>query len=309
MAVTADAPGLRAAQDSAWRGMFLSAIYPGLIFLIGSFLVSESPRWLLGRGRVAEARKALGRSRSVEEADAEFAEMQKARPATQATTKGEGTLFQRRYVIPFVLTCAVLGLTQATGINSVLQFLVVILQKAGLPAAEAAEKATYVTAVNVAFTIVGLLLVDRLGRKALLKIGTATIALSLLAAAAIFWRLESGAMTAGNGPGLAVMVALMAFIAGFATGPGVCVWLALSELMPTRIRSLGMGIGLLINQGISTAIAALFLPVVRDHGYATMFVFWAVCTVGYFAVAAWFLPETKGKTLEEIEAHFARRAA
>ena len=101
-------------------------------------------------------------------------------------------------------------------------------------------------------------------------------------------------------------LAVAVFVAGFATGPGVCVWLALSELMPTRIRSIGMGIGLLINQGISTAIAAMFLPVVKSHGYAAMFAFWAVCTVGYFLVAARWLPETKGRTLEEIEAEFAR---
>ena len=92
----------------------------------------------------------------------------------------------------------------------------------------------------------------------------------------------------------------------FTRGPGVCVWLALSELMPTRIRSAGMGIALLVNQGVSTAIAAVFLPVVGNHGYFAMFLFWAGCTVVYFITAAFFLPETKGKTLEEIEAHFER---
>jgi hypothetical protein len=97
----------------------------------------------------------------------------------------------------------------------------------------------------------------------------------------------------------------MVFVAAFATGPGVCVWLALSELMPARIRSFGMGLGLLINQGISTLIAALFLPVVHRHGYAVMFVGWALCTIGFFLVAALLLPETKGRTLEEIEAGFA----
>jgi len=82
------------------------------------------------------------------------------------------------------------------------------------------------------------------------------------------------------------------------------VWLALSELMPTRIRSAGMGIALLVNQGVATAIAAVFLPVVGNYGYFAMFLFWAACTVIYFVTAAFFLPETKGKTLEEIEEHF-----
>ncbi|RYD22393.1 MAG: MFS transporter, partial [Verrucomicrobiaceae bacterium] len=94
------------------------------------------------------------------------------------------------------------------------------------------------------------------------------------------------------------------FVASFAAGPGVCVWLALSELMPTRIRSNGMSVALLINQAVSTAIAATFLPTVVKFGYSTIFFGWAACTVVYFITAAFFLPETKGKTLEEIEEHF-----
>jgi hypothetical protein len=94
------------------------------------------------------------------------------------------------------------------------------------------------------------------------------------------------------------------FMASFAIGPGVCVWLALSELMPTRIRSNGMSVALLINIAISTTIAAVFLPTVGKFGYSTMFFVFAGCTVVYFITATFFLPETKGKTLEEIEEHF-----
>lgn len=104
-----------------------------------------------------------------------------------------------------------------------------------------------------------------------------------------------------------VAAAIFAFVAFFAVGPGVCVWLALSELMPTRIRSNGMSIALLINQFVSTTIAAVFLPTVGRHGYAAMFFFWAGCTVVYFLTAWLLLPETKGRTLEQIEAFFARR--
>jgi hypothetical protein len=105
-----------------------------------------------------------------------------------------------------------------------------------------------------------------------------------------------------NGIMAALCIAL--FIAFYSVGPGVCVWLALSELMPTRIRSAGMGIALLINQGVATVIAAVFLPMVGNFGFFAMFLFWAACTVIYFITAAFFLPETKGKTLEEIEEHF-----
>jgi len=294
-------------QDAAWRAMFSSAFYPAVLFLVGALLLAESPRWLLQKGKADAARAALLRGRASEAAAAEFAAMQAAAtPAASVTAAATGSLWQRRYIVPFVLTCAVLGLTQTTGINSILQFIVVMLQKAGLSAADAATRGTWVTAVNVVFTVGGLVLVDKLGRKVLLKLGTAGIALALIAAGATFWRIEHG-MTADADTAFVVSAGLMLFIASFAIGPGVCVWLALSELMPTRIRSLGMGIGLLINQGISTAIAALFLPVTTHYGYGAMFAFWAACTVAYFAVVARWLPETKGRTLEEIEEMFARQ--
>lgn len=300
-----DAAALLASQDQAWRAMFLSAAWPGALFLAGSLTVAESPRWLLRRGLLPEARAALARSRNPEDTQREFYEMRAALQDSTTGTAG-GSLWQRRYIVPFLLACAVLALTQTTGINAILQFLVVILRDAGLDAAAAASQATAVTAVNVVFTIVGLLLVDRLGRTALLKIGTAMIAAGLLVGAVVFWRLQQGGLAAGAAAGMTISVCLMVFVAGFAAGPGVCVWLFLTELMPTRIRSLGMGIGLLINQGISTALAAAFLPAAREWGYAVVFLFWAACSIGYFLVAAFMLPETKGRALEDIEAEFAR---
>lgn len=352
LTASAVADQIRAIQSAAWRDMFRSALYPGIVFLLGAFLVRESPRWPIAK---------------------EAAPLPGAAPV--------GSLLQRKYVVPFLLACAVLALNQATGINSVLQFVVVILQHAGLPPTIAAEHGSYVTLVNVVGTVIALFLVDRLGRTALLKIGTAGIVVAFIAAAVSFHHYESrnvdvtaavrleltpagtvaipvdGAQLghpefAGQPTQLTVLyreagkeklatevssapdpyvrlrttdilrasfgplpgkaagdwttVCLMLFIAAFSVGPGVCVWLALSELMPTRIRSWGMGIGLFINQFISTGIAALFLPFVGNFGYAAIFLVWGGFTVLYFLVAAFLLPETKGRTLEEIEAHFAR---
>jgi SP family myo-inositol transporter-like MFS transporter 13 len=104
--------------------------------------------------------------------------------------------------------------------------------------------------------------------------------------------------------GWMVAAGLYGFVAFYALGPGVCVWLALSELMPTRIRSNGMSIALVINQMVSTTLAAIFLPVVGKYGYSMMFFLFSGFTVIYLATVAFFLPETKGKTLEEIEAYF-----
>jgi MFS family permease len=101
-----------------------------------------------------------------------------------------------------------------------------------------------------------------------------------------------------------VAIGLYMFMAFYGVGPGVCVWLALSELMPTRIRSNGMSVALVINQLVSTTLAGIFLPFVSKHGYSSMFFLFAGFAAVYFLVVALFLPETKGKTLEEIEAHF-----
>jgi SP family myo-inositol transporter-like MFS transporter 13 len=104
--------------------------------------------------------------------------------------------------------------------------------------------------------------------------------------------------------GWLVALGLYVFVAFYGLGPGVCVWLALSELMPTRIRSNGMSIALVINQMVSTTLAAIFLPVVGKYGYSMMFFLFCGFTLIYLVTAAFFLPETKGKTLEEIEAYF-----
>ena len=389
-AITAAAGNLvaiKSVQDAAWRGMFLAVVYPGLIFMVGSFFLSESPRWLFRRGRKDDALAALRRSSAEDEAQLQLHEMQElaAEKTEGAKVSSGGPLLQRKYVIPFVLACIVLACNQTTGINSILSFLVIILKQAGMSARHATQGDVAVKIINCVMTLVAVAFVDRKGRKFLLKVGTGGIILALVAGALVFRTVESKRVdekdrlqrlvsgdrlqipltqlgledasgktvtltvlyTYGSGDRVATVVStdpnptiditpeagkeasgglvieralygpvpsettgwlimgcMALFIASFAFGPGVVVWITLSELMPTRIRSTGMGFALLLNQGISTAIAAVFLPVVGNYGYAAMFLFWALCTVVYFSTAAFFLPETKGKTLEEIEAHF-----
>jgi SP family myo-inositol transporter-like MFS transporter 13 len=303
----------------------------------------------------------------------------------KAVSGASDSLLQHKYVIPFVIACVILACNQATGINSILGFLVVILKQAGMSASLATRGDVAVKVLNCVMTLVAVALVDKKGRKFLLTIGTGGIIIALVAAGLAFLAFESkrvdvrekvqAAVSGGGltlpvnestlgpavggrpmaltvfysygggdkvetvlsndpepvlriepdpknpnaapvikramyGPvpteatGWLVTACLCLFIASFSVGPGVVVWLALSELMPTRIRSTGMGIALLLNQGVATGIAAVFLPTVGNFGYSAMFFFWAACTVIYFVTAAFFLPETKGKTLEEIEEYF-----
>ncbi len=403
---------LFAVKDHAWRTIFWSCLLPGLVFSVGALALTESPRWLARRGRIEQARAALRRTVPAEQVEATLQQIQTA-DIHAGTTHERDRLLSRRYVWPFLLACAILAFTQATGINSVLAYAVNILNQAGLPGAVANWADVAIKTLNAVMTVVALVLVDRKGRKFLLMLGSGGIAVALLATALLFvkaegnrldvqptiqqqvagdalslrldaaqWQRLGGEATAqpqqltvsyayggfsnvrslrsdalgeteltirredsvqadsvigvffrrlhlnpfpdpaaaadaplrieraSIGPvppashGWAVAVCILVFVAFFAVGPGVCVWLALSELMPTRIRSNGMSIALLINQFVSTVIAAIFLPTVGQYGYASMFFFWAGCTVVYFLVAAFFLPETKGKSLEQIEAHF-----
>ena len=414
-----DAARLFAFKDTAWRGIFWVSLPPGLLFVIGSFMVAESPRWLLRRGKKDATYAALLRSRSTQQADLELKEMQDVLAAEKHKTDGgkqaAESLLRRKYVIPFVLACIILACNQATGINSIIAYNTNILLQGGLSDFAAHWGYVAFNIINFLVTFGGVVLVDRKGRKFLLAVGTAGIILSLLCTGFIFRRTEServdvknavqslvspdqklslvyngdlasklltqtnAASTTGQrtsfviiysygdfravsqvarsddpaakpievtresavpankvvaffsnpfgnldasrtaplkienalitpvpstNNGWVVAITLFVFMAFYAVGPGVCVWLALSELMPTRIRSNGMSIALLLNQAVSTTIAAIFLPTVGRFGYATMFFGFAGCTVIYFVTATWFLPETKGKTLEEIEAHF-----
>jgi len=408
-----------AADDSAWRNMFLTACIPGVLFSLAALFLKESPRWLFRRHRVEEATRILRLSRTPEQADIEIREMQDRSGQTDAggqasysAVKTGDSLVQRKYVVPFVIACIVLACTQATGINSILSYAAKILQGAGLTEKGAAFNLQIITGINCVVTLIGALLVDRLGRKVLLTVGTAGIVICLTSAGLLFNSFESrrvdvveqvrqsisadgrsltvkaeASLAPGTGdapsqlgvtykyeketkPKIAsafsnaseakdrvlriepqsekkwvtvngkkieetrirddgkleilratygpiaskdagkwATMLLCAFIAFFALGPGVCVWLALTELMPTRIRSTGMGIAMVLNNGVQF-LSALFFPiVVGTQGFRAMFFIWAGCTVIYFITAAFFMPETKGKTLEEIEDYFEGKRA
>ncbi len=419
---TADAISLFAFKDLAWRRIFWVSLPPGVLFVLGSLAVAESPRWLFRRGKMEAAQAALLRSRSAEQAALEMKEMQATAADEQRGrgAAGEGardSLLRRKYVIPFLLACVILFCNTATGINSIIGYNTNILLQSGLSDVQAHWGYVLFTLINFVLTIGGLTLVDRKGRKFLLTVGTAGIIISLIGTGVLFLRTEKGKVdvrdavqarvsadgrlamrfnpaeakkllaTAGDaarsidtsrasmtviysfgdftgatnvarsddpaGPpisiarqgsvpsnrveaffknpfadvaaastaplkiekalistvpdsanGWLVALSLYTFMAFYAIGPGVCVWLALSELMPTRIRSNGMSIALVINQIVSTTLAAIFLPIVGNYGYSTMFFLFAGFTVIYFVTAVFFLPETKGKTLEEIEEHF-----
>ncbi len=161
----------------AWRNIFWVSLPPGILFVIGSFLVAESPRWLFRRGKKDAAYAALLRSRSEEQATAELKEMEETPAAESAkSSKGEKireSLLRRKYVIPFILACIILACNQLTGVNSIIGFNTTILLQAGLPDVLAHFGYIAFTIVNFLVTTIAVVLVDRKGRKFLLTVGTA----------------------------------------------------------------------------------------------------------------------------------------
>ena len=213
------------------------------------------------------------------------------------------TLFQRKYVIPFLLACAVLTLNKTTGMSSFTSYLVSILQKSGFEGILANYGQLVVKLTNVFMTVIAASLIDRKGRTWLLKVGTGGMAVGLLAIGGVFLAIERFGVVAGNVTGVVTLILFFFMYCFYALGPGICVWLVLSELMPQRIRANGMAIALFMNQLVACGLASSFRPWVEAWGWSSMFFFFAANGVLYFIVAC-FIPETKGKTLEELEILF-----
>src|SRR5580693_7297684 len=166
-----DAARLLAFKDTAWRGIFWVSLPPGLLFVIGSLMVTESPRWLFRRGQKERAHAALLRSRSAEQATLEMdATAHSASPKAGNAVKE--SLLRRKYVIPFLLACAILSCNTATGVNSIIGYNTGILMQSGLSDLRAHWGYVIFTVVNFLATMIGIALVDRKGRKFLLVLGT-----------------------------------------------------------------------------------------------------------------------------------------
>ena len=293
----------------AWQMIFLFSCIPGIVLFFGAFRLKESSRWLYRKGRKDEALASLAANNGEEKAKEILAEMIAADEAAAAekakNAAATDSLLQKKYVIPFVLAVVILACNQTTGINSVLNYTVTIFQKTGMEGAFANISDVAIKIMNCVMTVVACALVDKKGRKFLLKLGTAGIIVGLCGVGTIFLAISKTWVAPSMVTGVLATIFFFMFIGFYAVGPGVCVWLALTELMPTRIRANGMAIAMIINQGVSAGIATVFpkwCAATNDNG--TVFFVLAGFTVIYFVTAAFFLPETKGRTLEEVEQYF-----
>ena len=282
-----DAAGLDAVgMSAAWRANFWWTMVPVAVLFVGSLRLPESPVWLERRA---------GGTRSCASAV----------PDGPAGARPSQPLLQRRYVIPFLLACLVLTFNKTTGMSSFTSYLVTILHSAGFEGIYANWGQLAVKLTNMLVTVAAAALVDRKGRTWLLKVGTGGMTIGLAAIGSVFLAIERFGVQANNFTGLLTMFSFFFMQVFYALGPGLCVWLVLSELMPKRIRANGMAIALFMNQLVAWGLASWFRPWVAAWGWSSMFFFFAVNGVLYF-VTACFIPETKGKSLEELEHLFSR---
>lgn len=283
------------AKIAAWKAVFWTSAVPAAVFFAGALGLPESPVW---KSRPSGRGTGQGARRDAAPPDAGW------QPALPGQPAHPDSLLQRRYVVPFLLAVAVLVCNQATGCNAIQYFALKMLLDAGLGDAAAGAANVSLWAVMLAATAVACALVDRKGRKFLLMLGTSGMVLADIGAGFVFLALKRGWLAPSLLSGWAAAACLALFIAAFSIGPGVVVWLALSEIMPDRIRANGMAIGLFLNMMVAWLVADRFLIIAERHGYAPLLFTLAFFAAIYFAVAAFLLPETKGKTLAEIEKLF-----
>lgn len=288
-------------KSGNWRAMFACVLVPAFALFIGSFFLTRSPRWLYSKGRYEEAKAALLKSHTEEEAAYDIHEMSKLHleQSNISIAVFLKYLSQKQYLVPFLIALSVACLNQLTGINSILQFSTLMLKSSGLSSTVVSMLGSIgVGLINFLTTVVALYLIDKVGRKILLSIGTAGAAFALLYSGIICF------LPNDSTKGILLIIGLLVFIFSFAIGPGVVVWLALSELLPMSIRSKGMAVCLFVNSLVSAILASVFLGLAHSSGFETVFFLCAVCTLIYFFIAAFVLPETKNQTLEEIEEQF-----
>ena len=304
-----DANVTLADKTHAWQMMFWVSIIPTVVLFAGLFSLKESPRWLFKRGRKKDAYEALCMNNPPETARRIIADLETNRES-QTVVAADGavrldTIFQRKYVVPILLASLVPILNQATGVNSLLNYSVVLMQRAGLEGTTANWADTVIKFANLLFTCVAMALVDRKGRKFLLTIGTAGVTLGLVVVGCLFLATERGWIGVGPLSGWGIVAAFVLFIGGFAVGPGVCVWIVMTELMPLRFRAGGLMVAQFLAMGASYTLAQTFLPWSKTFGDSSVFLSLSVFGLLYFLMVTVFLPETKGKSLEEIEEYFA----
>ena len=272
-----------------WRWQVGVAAFPAFAFLALLFFIPRSPRWSASRNRIDEALEVL-KLMGDPDPQAELADIREA--LKQEHASAHERVFQWKYRYPLFLAISIGAFNQLAGINAILYYLNSIFSAAGFSTVSGDQQAIAIGFTNFLFAIVGVSLIDKLGRKTLLLIGAAGTATCL---AGVSWLFATH-----SHPGALVWL-LVVYIAFFSMSQGAVIWVYIGEVFPTSVRSKGQGVGSASHWFMNAAIAMLFPVVVHSMSAQTPFVFFAIMTVVQFVVVLFTYPETKGQTLEALQ--------
>jgi sugar porter (SP) family MFS transporter len=280
--------GLAGFGDLEWRWKLGVSAAPALLFLAMLFAIPRSPRWLASKNRVPEARAVLVEI-GEENVEAELASMVGSVDLDQS--HGAERLFQWKYKLPIFLAISIGMFNQLSGINAILYYLNDIFAKAGFTKVSGDLQAVAIGATNLFFTLLAMSIIDRVGRKTLLLIGSVGTAACLAGVAAVFF---------SNAHENLLVWLLVGFIAFFSFSQGAVIWVYLSEVFPTRVRAKGQSLGSFTHWFMNALVSWAF-PIIAASSKGAPFVFFSGMMALQLVVVAAVYPETKGVTLEEMQ--------
>ncbi|MFC4848119.1 sugar porter family MFS transporter [Hephaestia sp. GCM10023244] len=274
--------------ETEWRWKIGISAVPAVLFFAILFRIPRSPRWLVERGRIDEAREVLALVAGPV-ADQELVDIQQSLASDRVA--GNQPLFSRRYRIPVMLAITLALFNQFSGINPTLYYLNDIFAKAGFDKVSGDLQAVAIGLTNLSFTILAMCIIDKVGRKKLLLVGSVGTFVCMSAIATLFY---TGAYQN------LLLWPLVGFVAFFAVSQGSVIWVYISEIFPNSVRGKGQSLGS-FTHWFACAMLSNFFPVVAEYSAAGPFVFFATMMALQFFVVMRFFPETKGFTLEELQ--------
>ncbi|WP_434035576.1 sugar porter family MFS transporter [Formosa sp. 4Alg 33] len=276
--------------ENSWRWMLGVEAIPAVLYILFAVKLPKSPRWLLSQGRTEEAKTVLNIIDPTVNVDEQIAEFESHSHENDKTE----TIFIKKYRYPLMLAFLIAFFNQLSGINAFLYYAPRIFEEAGLGESTALLSSVGIGVTNLVFTLLGVFLIDKLGRKTLMYIGSIGYIVSLgLVSAAFFF----------GWSGMAVPIFLFLFIAAHAVGQGAVIWVFVSEIFPNHLRASGQSFGSSVHWVLAALIPSL-IPFLFSHeliGPGVVFLFFAFMMVLQLLFVAFLMPETKGKTLEELE--------
>ena len=282
---------LNIAHD-AWRWMLGVQVFPATIFFALAWLIPFSPRWLIMKGRLLEATKVLQKIGSAD-ASSDLREIQQS--LKNNSGKNNEKFFQKRYRTPIILAVLVAVFNQFSGINAIMYYAPRIFEIVGYAQDSALLQSVSIGITLFIFTIVGMFLVDKIGRKRLLLVGSVGMTFFLAMVSHTIFR------NVGSDGSIFMLIFLSGFIAFFAFSQGTVIWVFISEIFPNSVRAKGQTLGSMTHWLSSTFISWMFPMLSSGTRGGWAFAFFAVAMMVQFIVVKKYFPETKGKSLEQIQ--------